>query len=66
MNIDPATMEAADVIRIAEARGFKVFLKENEPPMPVLRGDPNDVTPALLEALASFRTDIIAELRARG
>ncbi len=59
----PETMNAKSVIEIAQSRGFKVLLKEQEPPMPVLRGDPNEVTPALLEALSAFRTEIIEELR---
>ena len=56
------TMNAADVIRIAEFRGFKVMLSPGPPPMPFLRGKAENVTEPLMEALKAFREEIILEL----
>lgn len=53
---------AADVIRIAESRGFKVCLNPGPPPMPYLKGFPDQATEALLAALKAFRVEIIEEL----
>jgi hypothetical protein len=61
----PEDMTAADVIRIAEHRGFRVFLEEEDPPKPVLSGPTARVTPPLLEALKAFREEIIALIRSR-
>lgn len=54
---------AQDVIDIAEARGFVVRVKPGPPPMPVLTvpagGDKKLASPSLLEALRSWRLEII-------
>ena len=50
---------AADVIRIAEGRGFKVLVDPGPPPMPFLRGESSKTTPALLDALKAWRLEII-------
>lgn len=50
---------AEDVIDIAKRRGFTLRLEPGPPPMPVLRGDKNMATPALMEALKAWRVEII-------
>lgn len=56
---------AADIIAVAESRGFKVLVREGPPPMPYLLGDRSQATPALMDALRTWRLDIIEEIKNR-
>lgn len=64
----PETLTGADVVAIAEARGFTVVVRPGPPPMPVLR-DPGGQTPPpsepLLAALRAYREEIISLLAER-
>ena len=50
---------AKDVIDEAKGRGFKIVVNPGPPPMPALRGQKEQATPALVEALKLFRLEII-------
>lgn len=53
---------AADVIRVAESRGFKVCVNPGPPPMPYLKGFKDQATDALLAALRAWRVEVIEEV----
>jgi len=50
---------ASDVIAVAKARGFRLFVDPGPPPMPYINGNRAEATPALMGALKAWRLEII-------
>ena len=57
---------AQDVLNVAKRRGFQVLMNPGPPPMPILRGDPKEATPALMQALKAWRVEIMDLLSKEG
>lgn len=63
--MNPEDLSGADIIKIAELRGFKVLLNPGPPPMPFLRDPGGHIPPPtdpLIQALKAYREEIIEEL----